>query len=136
MPTLGWDYVPRSGADNPRPSAIATGLAISSGTQPFPTKGVDNPVPAGLDARRDGYADMRLENPAPLADVQHPMPGYPLSGVPGGPQPRYNPFTDGPPRAYKWTSNDKLGLSFVVAAGIAGIGVGILAVWILAVWGF
>lgn len=49
----------------------------------------------------------------------------PPSGVPGGPQPRYNPFTDGPPPVKAEAYEVPL-LWFMVAMFLAGTGFGFL----------
>lgn len=70
---------PRSSAVNPVPQGRATPVEYL-------------PVGGPRYANNDGSAK---PPPLPYAHMQSTA-GDPVSGVPGGPQPRYNPFTDGP----------------------------------------
>lgn len=96
--------------------------------------------PYVYDFRPETQQRSGADNPVPQADVQHPMPGYemigrakgkyyPPSGVPGGPQQRYNPFTDGPPPVDSSSAGEAL---FMSGAFIFGVGVGLVFMaWVL-----
>lgn len=106
---------PRSSAVNPVPQGRATPVEYL-------------PVGGPRYANNDGSAK---PPPLPYAHMQSTA-GDPVSGVPGGPQPRYNPFTDGPPPvAPVWYPDPDETFWLFVAGVIGGIGLVCLAVYFL-----
>lgn len=144
-PTCGmsWHHLSWGPAANPQPLTVET-LMYPYPIQLVPPSGAANPVPRGdnpyapvspvaeVSGVPGGLRGITRPNNSDPNDYE-PAGNYatlPVSGVPGGPQPRYNPFTDGP-APVKSEPDDFQASLFMAGIFIAGVGVGILAVWTL-----